>query len=184
MTDLEILRARVFELEEQLEAASIDIVAGVPTRSRLSQDLAKAWSAFERNPLQNMSILMLDIDMFKDVNDTYGHAAGDRALRAVATEIKNLARQHDLFGRWGGEEFVMCVRTDTTDGARAMAERLRARIASLKLGGVPRVTVSIGVYAVGDCPTLESAIKAADGAMYQAKRTGRNRVVVGRGPSA
>lgn len=184
MSDLEILRDRVFELEALLEVASIDPVTGIPTRARLGQDLAKAWSAFERNPLQNMSILMLDIDMFKDVNDTYGHAAGDRALRAVATEIKNLARQHDLFGRWGGEEFVMCVRTDTADGARVMAERLRARIASLRLQDVPRVTVSIGVYAVGDAPSLESAIKGADRAMYHAKTCGRDLVVMQRLPSA
>lgn len=176
------LTARIKELEGQLELASIDEVTGLPNRRRLERELEIAWANFDRNPLQQLSLLMIDIDNFKKVNDDWGHEVGDRALRDVSDIIKRFARKTDIFGRFGGEEFIMAVRTDQARGGVELAERLRKAIVRSSNPDRPKVSVSIGVYCAGDCPDLERAKKAADLALFAAKAEGRNRVVIGHGP--
>lgn len=125
---------------------------------------------------EGYALLMVDVDHFKAINDQHGHAEGDRVLQAVAASLRGALRADDRVGRWGGEEFcVLLPRTSLRD-ARALAERVGQRVA--EAGHPVRVTVSIGVseYAAGDAE-LQSVIRRADGALYDAKAGGRNRVV-------
>jgi diguanylate cyclase (GGDEF)-like protein len=132
------------------------------------------------------SLLMLDIDYFKTVNDTHGHLAGDEALRAIAARIGHAVRPVDLVARYGGEEFALILPETASVGALATAERIRETIAAkpilLPLGQTVNLTVSIGVasYPV-DADSGERLIDATDQAMYTAKSSGRNRVCVSGG---
>ncbi|HET9769251.1 MAG TPA: GGDEF domain-containing protein, partial [Acidimicrobiia bacterium] len=125
---------------------------------------------------------MLDIDHFKAVNDTAGHAAGDAVLREVAARVRSTVRREDIPGRWGGEEFLLLLPYLGAEGVRALGERLRRCIGDrpVELGGgeVIPVTVSLGgaVALEGEGP--EGLVRRADAALYDAKRAGRNRVEV------
>jgi diguanylate cyclase (GGDEF)-like protein len=120
---------------------------------------------------------MADLDHFKSINDRYGHGAGDQALvRAAAVLLAGL-RPYDLAARYGGEEFVLLLPAETTEGALAVAERVRRQIAEIELPECPGgLTVSLGVatWAAGESP--EEFVARADAALYVAKRSGRNRV--------
>lgn len=134
---------------------------------------------------RNVAILMLDIDHFKKVNDTYGHPVGDVVLKGVAGVIKTTVREIDLVSRYGGEEVAIILPDTTGDQAQAIAERIRERVAGRRFdcdGAALGVTVSIGVFSVagGGAVSPEDAIKNADAALYRAKEAGRNRVVVSR----
>jgi diguanylate cyclase (GGDEF)-like protein len=141
-----------------------------------------------RTPL---ALALVDIDHFKGVNDTFGHLAGDRALKAVARTFQLFLREYDLIGRFGGEEFALLLPHTSALDAYGIAERIRDHIAisPLDMGDLPdgrhvRVTVSIGVAALGapwDTLTgsqITDLLAAADRALYQAKRGGRNQVCV------
>ena len=124
---------------------------------------------------------MLDIDHFKLVNDTVGHAGGDAVLREFAARTKFVLREDDIPGRWGGEEFLLLLPMTDAAGTATLAERVRAKVAAepfaLDDGGTLEVTVSCG-GAVGDGFDPEELVKRADAALYEAKEAGRNRVVV------
>jgi diguanylate cyclase (GGDEF)-like protein len=123
---------------------------------------------------------MLDIDHFKRVNDTFGHAAGDEVLRAVATVLEQGARTGDLVARIGGEEFVV-IHVSPSGRPHELAERLRAEVAAIRLPGELaslRVTLSAGVAARSAGESFEHALGRADGACYAAKEWGRDRTVV------
>ncbi len=137
---------------------------------------------------QPLSVLMLDLDHFKTVNDRFGHDAGDVALRLFADRVRSLVRRVDIFIRRGGEEFLIVMPATTNAQARATAERIRASLADchLDLGGGSRVrqTVSIGV-ATWDCNEVpEALLRRADVALYQSKEQGRDRVSVSPPPNA
>ncbi len=126
------------------------------------------------------SLLMLDVDHFKDVNDTYGHLAGDEVLRAVAALIERTVRPADLVARYGGEEFVIVLPETTGAGAWALAERLRRRVADLTVAvpanGAVSLTVSVGLAVFPeDADSFQGLLSAADQALYAAKSGGRNR---------
>lgn len=127
-----------------------------------------------------LSVLMLDIDHFKRVNDEHGHQVGDRVLVAVARKVREVMRRSDSLTRWGGEEFLVMAPDSGLAEARVLAERIRERVASGTVGGEVRVTVSIGaaVYAAGE--SAGEWIDRADRAMYEAKRAGRDRVELDR----
>ncbi len=135
-----------------------------------------------RRNSQPITLLMMDIDWFKLVNDTYGHEAGDLALQQVAAILKSGLREIDIFGRLGGEEFVVLLPDTSLEDGILMAERLRKSIADTPLeisGQVLRITVSIGAAAFTDeMTTIDSLIGNADEAMYHAKNSGRNCVKV------
>ena len=181
-----LLRRRADELQQanaQLEIRSnTDALTGLFNRRFFEDRLVTLWeqSALTAAPL---AALMIDIDHFKNINDTYGHPAGDRCLAAVAQEIaRSLRSQQDFVARYGGEEFVVVMATDEAE-ARASAERIRSRIIpGFDPSQQPSVTVSIGVAAMH--PALSDVdpaalIASADAALLNAKHTGRNRVVVG-----
>lgn len=134
------------------------------------------------------TLLMLDIDHFKAVNDRYGHASGDEALRRFTATCKEMLRENDIFGRIGGEEFAIILPETTLDGARKLAERLRREVAELEVaisGSSPgseqrfAFTVSIGVAELVESDVdIDGLLKRADEALYAAKKGGRDRVVV------
>jgi len=124
------------------------------------------------------ALVLLDIDHFKSVNDTFGHASGDAVLCGVAGVLEAFVRQRDLAGRWGGEEFLMILPDVPLGGAAAIAERLRQHLADARLLPGRPVTASFGVTAWQPGETPEALIARADAAMYRAKNGGRNRVEV------
>ncbi len=135
--------------------------------------------ALERASGRAFAVLALDLDHFKRVNDTYGHAAGDRVLVELATIMRAQVRREDAPCRIGGEEFLVVMPGATAKAALAVAERIRAATAKREMpGGVGRITISIGVARCpDDAPDAEKALERADQALYRAKRGGRNRVV-------
>ena len=149
-------------------------------------DVAERELARARRLVSTVGVLILDLDHFKQINDTYGHLAGDRVLRAVADALKHSVRSYDLVGRFGGEEFAVLLPGVSTDEVRATAERIRFAIATLHIVAVDRLgrdqvvaglTASIGAAVFPDTATeLSPLLLAADEALYQAKSNGRDRV--------
>lgn len=170
--------ARVYSLRDAEARASTDALTGLPNRRYFDEYLALL--ARRRRADDRVGVLMVDIDRFKRLNDTFGHAVGDHVLRAVAQAIAGAVREDDVPARFGGEEFAILLRNPTPDVAAEIGERVRSAVAALDLRtlGVPGVTVSVGV-AVASAPdeALDAVIDAADRALYRAKRGGRDRVV-------
>jgi diguanylate cyclase (GGDEF)-like protein len=125
--------------------------------------------------------VLLDLDDFKNVNDTHGHPAGDAVLRTVGEVLSSGVRQIDLAARYGGEEFVVLVPESDLKGATQLAKRLRLAISKARVelpdGRLLKVTASFGVADKGDLASAEQLVAAADDALYEAKRAGKNRVV-------
>lgn len=168
-------------LEQELQAlAATDALTGLPNRRTFMARLEEEYARLRRFDTQQVAVLMLDVDYFKRVNDTHGHAAGDEVLRQVATLIREEPRRVDLCARIGGEEFAVILAGASAESAREFAERLRRKIAAAAIifeGKALAVTVSVGVAAMR--PTDESAdasLLRADGALYKAKEAGRNQV--------
>ncbi len=168
-------------LEEELRRqAHTDPLTGVANRRQFLDQAAKELTRQNRYG-RPVSLLMLDVDRFKAVNDTYGHAAGDTVLARLAAVCREELRESDLVGRLGGEEFAVLLPETDAPGARDVAERLRLSIAACETPtaeGVIRFTVSIGVAAHRAEETLQNTMARADAALYDAKRAGRDRVVV------
>ncbi|WP_457664949.1 diguanylate cyclase [Thiolapillus sp.] len=167
---------------ERLELLStIDSLTQLPNRKALMEGFAAALMRFQRHP-RAFSLLMIDIDHFKVINDEHGHLAGDEVLRHVASLLREQTRQVDVVGRYGGEEFLALLDETDREAARLVAERIRTVIADSSVHYQEKemsVTVSIGVAEIiGPDETREQLIDRADKAMYQAKQQGRNRVVL------
>ena len=176
------LRQRNRELGEAMEQirelVNVDSLTGVYNRRRLFEVIKEESSRYSRSP-GSFSICLLDIDHFKQVNDTYGHQAGDAILQAVAQCVASDLRTIDCFGRYGGEEFLMVLPQTPLDGARVKAERVRARVASLRFPQISddfRITVSIGVAEYHNGEDTDDTLLRSDRALYQAKDAGRNAV--------
>jgi diguanylate cyclase (GGDEF)-like protein len=131
------------------------------------------------------TLVMADLDHFKLVNDTYGHDAGDRALRLFAEVASTAVRDSDLVARWGGEEFALAFPDSDPEQTKDVLDRLRLELAArLGNGDLRPFTVSFGLTAGHDCATLEHAVRLADNALYQAKEAGRDRAVIAASPPA
>jgi diguanylate cyclase (GGDEF)-like protein len=166
------------------EATVRDRLTGVFNRHFLDERLFSEMSYAQRHGT-SLSVLFVDADHFKRINDTYGHAAGDEVLRRIAALLQQTMRSEDVVARYGGEEFVLVVRGIPTSGVMTLAERVRSAIAATRidLDGTPplSVTVSIGVATqTADCmfAGADELLAAADAALYRAKEGGRNRVVL------
>ncbi len=149
-----------------------DPLTGVRNRRGLDETL-ESLVAMKTRYEQGFSIVVLDIDHFKRINDELGHLTGDRALKDVAALLDENVRQTDLLARYGGEEFVIVMPLTDLAGAGLFAERLRLRVAQLALSGV-RLTVSGGVAEAIEGEIAESILQRADEALYRAKAAGRN----------
>ena len=127
---------------------------------------------------KRLTVIMADLDRFKKINDTYGHDAGDRALKTISKFLQKNIRDVDAIARYGGEEFVMLIPDADKEAAYCLAQRLRAELAKVKLEDLPPITISLGIATYpSDSTDIEELIKKADAAMYEAKQKGRNRVV-------
>lgn len=157
--------------------ARIDYLTGIYNR-RMFDNLMTAEIARSCRYNSSLSLIMMDIDYFKRVNDTLGHAAGDHVLQKIAELISGRIRGHDIFSRWGGEEFVILTPRNSASGASELAEILREVVEQYDFGDKLKITISFGVtqYCSGEQP--DEFTGRADTALYQAKRNGRNRVEI------
>ena len=159
-------------------SATNDKLTGVPNRRRIENflDLHLREMAMYKN---KVCVVFLDIDNFRVFNNTYGHDAGDAVLRTVSDEITRMTRNTDLFGRWGGEEFVGIYTIKDDGDAGLVGEKIRALVETTQIkheGLSFSVTFSIGVAVARDEDTIDSVVKRADALMYQSKQNGKNRV--------
>jgi diguanylate cyclase (GGDEF)-like protein len=179
-------RIRLAGLNDELERlVGVDALTGLSNRRQITGDLTRAVSAAHRHDTE-LSILLIDVDHFKAVNDTQGHQTGDRALAGIACAIEDALRREDLVGRWGGEEFLAILPATDLDGAIVVAERIRTRVEQLEILTDDSVasgfTVSIGVAACSR-EGVDRLLERADSALYAAKDAGRNRVEVAPPPA-
>jgi len=174
------MQFRLLEAQDALKyQATHDFLTGVfnrrAIRDRLKEEISRAGRKKE-----SLSVGMLDIDHFKNINDTHGHQAGDEALVAFTRCIQGGLREYDRVGRYGGEEFLVIVSGSIGSKSESLYERLRARIAETEIttnAGIVSLTVSIGVAPGTGQSTVDALVAAADAALYQAKAGGRNRVI-------
>lgn len=162
---------------ERLNKDSLtDTLTGIANRRRFNQLIESEIGRFYRQGMKPFSVLILDIDFFKKINDQHGHLTGDKVLRGLAKLVSEMLRVSDEICRWGGEEFAIILPTASLQNAAVLADRIRIAIAEAKLEGLD-ATVSIGAaeYARGE--SMEDLMKRADQALYSAKQGGRNRVV-------
>ncbi len=160
--------------------ASTDALTGIHNRHWMNRAFPRALQRCSHNK-QPFAVMVVDIDHFKKINDTYGHLVGDLALKTVAKCMAENLRPHDLLARYGGEEFAVLLTEASLDAARRVAERLRTKIADseIRTDGISfRVTLSIGITPTQQGDQLENLIREADEALYRAKKNGRNRVEV------
>jgi diguanylate cyclase (GGDEF)-like protein/PAS domain S-box-containing protein len=171
--------------QEFKRLANTDDLTGTLNRRRFLE-LAQAEVLRAQRYGSPLSLLMLDLDHFKAINDTYGHGVGDLVLRSLVEVSKEVLRVVDVFGRVGGEEFMALLPETNLEGALTVAERLRAAFAARTVtagGNEIRCTASLGVAVLAPDMTLEQLMKAADEALYQAKKRGRNQVVAYQAPA-
>ena len=180
-----IHRANVYA--EILKHATLDALTGFYNRHQLEERIKQEVSNAKRQHAPLCGI-MTDIDFFKNVNDTYGHAVGDLVLKSIAKIIRGQLREYDIAGRYGGEEFSILLPFTKINEAKMVAERLRKAIEN-KVIDISKVnpdtevktlsvTISLGIYEIKESDSEDDLIKKADKALYQAKNTGRNKVVI------
>ncbi len=181
---LTIQRANMYA--EVLKYATMDALTGLNNRRQFETRLKQEVSNSKRNNIP-MCCIMLDVDYFKKVNDTYGHSAGDCVLKSVSNVIQKEIREYDIACRWGGEEFFIILPQTTIKEAALVGQRLRKviedskmDIREAKVAGVPhlQITISVGVCEYNKEMDSDEVVQKADQALYEAKRTGRNRVIV------
>jgi diguanylate cyclase (GGDEF)-like protein len=167
--------ARLHDMVER--QALVDGLTGLANR-RAASDALHAEAARAGRLETPLSVVLADLDGFKDVNDEHGHAVGDAVLRAFAEVLRDTLRESDLAGRWGGEEFLLLLPGADEEGAVQLAERVRIGLTARRIPSVPglRVTASFGVAEYAGETNTEQLLAAADDALYRAKRAGKNRV--------
>jgi diguanylate cyclase (GGDEF)-like protein len=166
-------------LEELSTLASLDALTGAFNRRRFDE-LGARDIELSRRSLASIGVIMLDIDLFKRVNDERGHPVGDEMLKAVTLACRGALRSSDIFSRYGGEEFAVLLPGSSAEESLAVAERLRERVAAMTLpyeGGSVSVTISLGVYSGVPAPNEDLALylRRADEALYRSKALGRNK---------
>lgn len=181
-TDISNSAANRLRLEELEKLALLDGLTQLANRRYLERELDARLEEMNRYDIP-FGVLFMDLDDFKRVNDTYGHETGDRVLKFVAGTLAANSRPFDLYGRWGGEEFVGIVRNVTETNLKHMGQRLRRLVEKSFLlaadGSRLRVTVSIGGTMARPDDTMASILQRADALMYQSKGAGKNRLTVG-----
>jgi two-component system, cell cycle response regulator len=169
--------------EQLYNAANKDFLTGIYNKKYFMDRLRMEFSYSHRHA-SPLSLMVIDLDHFKRVNDKFGHSAGDYVLRELSGQFNSIKRHEDLFARWGGEEFVLLLRDTPKDTAIQIAEKLRSRIEEYEFitedGRIP-VTISIGLATLeeGNYKTHDTFFRAADGQLLKAKKSGRNRVSFG-----
>jgi diguanylate cyclase len=168
-------------LEEQRQKALIDPLTNLPNRAAWGERLEQETDRWQKNK-SSLLICIFDLDNFKRINDGYGHLAGDKVLKIIATQLKQRLRSEDFIARFGGEEFVMLLPNTAVSTGLAYLEKLRAAVEACPFhfkSEPVTITVSIGVTALRQGERTDVALKRADQALYRAKENGRNRVEQG-----
>lgn len=178
MTMINVVLNVVGDLQQALVAQTItDPLTGAYNRRHMETQLGERVATAQATPPVE-SLLVIDIDNFKRINDTHGHAVGDEVLRRTVTAVAARKRRSDLLFRMGGEEFLLLLPGATLEQAQQIAEELRQSLAQSVLLMGEAITVSIGVSALRSGQTADAWIRSADAALYRAKRSGRNCVVL------
>ena len=165
------------ELQEELEyRAAHDPLTDLCNRAKIQQLMRAAQAQFHRHGTP-FALLLFDVDHFKQINDHYGHAAGDAVLWHLARRIESVLREDDQLGRWGGEEFMIVASHADEQGALALGERVRRRVCDTPFEGIGYVTISIGIATADESASLQMLERRVDRALYAAKTSGRNRCV-------
>ncbi|MFQ5779351.1 MAG: GGDEF domain-containing protein [Nitrospiria bacterium] len=163
--------------EKKLEAlATTDPLTSIYNRRKFLEFLEYEIKRIQRYK-NNLSLVMFDIDHFKEVNDLYGHTVGDEVLKTFASQIAKQVRKTDVFARWGGEEFVILLTNSDIEGATIFSDHLRKMVEGYPFETVKRLSMSVGVTQFRDGEDAESLLNRADEALYDAKQKGRNCVV-------
>jgi diguanylate cyclase (GGDEF)-like protein len=168
-----IRHAQLFQAQE--ENALTDELTKLPNRRALAQRFLQEMQRARRHK-KGITFVMIDLDHFKQVNDTYGHLNGDAVLHELAQILVTGARESDVCARYGGEEFALILPETTEAGARVLAERIRAKVAAATFPGGLKLTISVGVAATDYAALFTQLIDRADQALYTAKQGGRNQV--------
>src|SRR5690554_561824 len=172
-------RNKLLKLAESHEkAARTDELTGLANRRDMHNRLAAEFSRYQRSG-HHFSVVLIDLDLFKRVNDDFGHDAGDAALRHFASLVRKVIRQTDIAARWGGEEFLILLPDTTLLQALTLAERLRAEVAATEFRHQEQilpVTISAGVCSISKAGSVNELLKLADTNLYSAKEDGRNRI--------
>lgn len=174
------------EVVSLVAEARTDTLTGLPNRRSFDEELARRFDQWKRHQIP-LSLLMVDVDCFKKLNDAHGHQTGDDALRLLARVLRKALREMDLAARFGGEEFAVLLPGTRLKDATTVAERLRASVAKecFRCGGKDlRVTVSLGLASVLADDEAHALVKRADEALYAAKNAGRNRAFLHDGTNA
>ncbi len=173
---MNMLRHMHYARENRLEELShTDKLTGIRNRHWFDKTLAE-WCVHGEGGSRGFALILFDIDRFKDVNDRFGHPAGDKVLCGICHKVLGLVRPGDLFSRWGGEEFILLLPSTGDWQAYRLAERLRGAIEQTPTDGVGRVTCSFGVVVRRANETPDELVQRADTQLYKAKQGGRNRV--------
>ncbi len=163
------------------EAASVDVLTGLQNRYSFNHRIAEEIERAKRYGTK-VSLILIDIDKFKRINDTYGHDAGDAVIRSIAATLKKMLRQVDLIARWGGEEFVVLMPETGLHDALAVGEKLRQGVAARRHLENETITISAGVSTWTTLDAVETWFQRTDRALYHAKQGGRNRICASEGP--
>ena len=166
------------EIENRLKKlATVDSLTKIYNRYKINEEIDIKIARYRRykNPF---ALVMFDIDFFKHVNDTYGHSIGDKVLRALSKLVLKNIREVDLFGRWGGEEFMLVLDNTTKYEALTIAEKIRKLVGEHMIDGKYTITISLGVVEFKEDEAKRELLKRVDNALYKAKQNGRNLVVV------
>ncbi len=155
--------------------ATTDKLTGLYNRVRIDQELIYNYESFIRYQ-KTYSIILIDIDYFKRINDNYGHLTGDNALQRISSIMQESIRSTDIIGRWGGEEFMIISPNTNEDGAYKLAEKIRLKVESTSMKDIGNITISIGIAQIHPNQNTDYLINKADEALYRAKNNGRNRV--------
>jgi len=175
-TELRLAHAEVESSNLKMaEQARTDALTGIANRLKIDEVLHLELARFERT-LDMFSVILLDLDHFKLVNDTYGHTMGDHVLTSISEILDQNTRPYDLVGRWGGEEFLIICPSTTREGSMSLAEHLRLSLMNKTYEKLPSQTASFGVATVQVGDSGHDLIHRADEALYRAKEGGRNRV--------
>lgn len=169
----EELLSKATKLEEK---ASFDFLTKLYNRRKFNSFLEYEISKANRYKEQHLSVLLVDIDYFKNVNDTYGHLVGDNVLQEISKILTVCSRDTDIVARWGGEEFILMLPQTTMEQAFLVAEKLRATVEKHKFDDVKHITCSIGAAQFHKNEDKDSLFKRVDEALYKAKNSGRNKV--------
>lgn len=169
------IRQNITDKKRVEELSVTDRLTGLFNRTRLDEVLAYEIPQSKRYKIP-LSIIMVDMDHFKSVNDVYGHLAGDRVLQELSRILQETGREADTVGRWGGEEFLIILPKTDLQGARGRAEKIRRAIEGHHFTAVGSKTASLGISELCESDTMESFIDRADQALYRAKTGGRNRI--------